>query len=150
ASGSFSLPDLTLFQNGFGNIIIGRSGGTGAVDVRASLFTDPVLIRGGALTLNGALTGTGNASISLLGTSIALNNGITTSGQGITLTGPTTLGASVALNTGTGTGNITVNGALDGSTVNGQNLTLTAGLGDISLGGIIGGTAALGNILITT
>ena len=71
-----------------------------------------------------------------------LGGNLATTGSNITVTGPTTLGAGVTLSTGTGTGNILFSGST--STIDGaQSLTLAAGDGNVTLGGVVGGNTKL-------
>ena len=88
------------------SIAIGRSDGTGAIDINAITFTDPTTIQApagtGSITVGGLITGAGNASISLISnTTIALNAGITTtSAVNIDSTGVTTIAAAGDINAG--------------------------------------------------
>ncbi|HUU19208.1 MAG TPA: filamentous hemagglutinin N-terminal domain-containing protein, partial [Sedimentisphaerales bacterium] len=63
--------------------------------------------------------------------------------------GGVTLAGHASLSTGTGTGNIDFQSTLDGSTDFAENLTLTAGIGNIDFGGVVGGTA-LGDVIINS
>ncbi|MDD4986586.1 MAG: hypothetical protein PHQ43_12565, partial [Dehalococcoidales bacterium] len=60
SNGTFNLDDTELghLSNGFSSITIGRPDGTGAVDVQAVAFNDPVIIQAGgangAININGA------------------------------------------------------------------------------------------------
>ena len=141
-------------------------------------FRDPVTIRSPlgagliAILPTGSLTGTDNASITLtanqnitagnitttgtgditltsnIGT-IALNGPIATSDKNITFNGPVTLQNNVLLDTGTaGAGNILFSNTVNGTTVNNQNLTLTAGTGNITFKGDVGNQSAIGNLQI--
>jgi len=143
-AGNFNLTaeDLGRLENGFSSITIGRSDGNGAIIISPVEFQDPVTIQSnGPITVNGQITGTDNASVTLKGTT-TLNAGITTANQDITIDGNTTLGNSVTLDTGTNGGNISLNGTLNGN----QNLTLSAG-GNITFGDAVGSSQALGNLV---
>ncbi|RLE41362.1 hypothetical protein DRJ16_06450, partial [Candidatus Woesearchaeota archaeon] len=73
ASGTFNLntTEIGYLQDGFSSITIGRSNGNGAIDIRTITFNDPVTIQspsaGGTITVNGTITGLGDASITLDG-----------------------------------------------------------------------------------
>ncbi|HEY9902536.1 MAG TPA: CHAT domain-containing protein [Candidatus Sericytochromatia bacterium] len=136
--------ELGQLQNGFSSITIGRSDSTGVIAIASTsvIFQDPVTIQSqGAINVNGivtGLTGTDNASVTLNGP-ITLNVGITTADQNITINGNVTLGSNVVLDTGaTAGGDISLNGALNGTTPGGETLTLAAGTGTINFGGTVG------------
>ncbi|NJN75874.1 MAG: HYR domain-containing protein, partial [Synechococcaceae cyanobacterium RL_1_2] len=66
ASGGFNLNgnELGGIQDGFSSITIGDTqNGTGAVDINASIFLDPVAIAGGAMTVTGLEGGTNTITI---------------------------------------------------------------------------------------
>jgi filamentous hemagglutinin family protein len=138
ASGGFLLNTAGIghLQNGFTQITIGRADGSGAVDVRAVTFNDPVIIRSpaapGSITVNGLITGADNASITLgpAGTLTTLNAGITTSGNAITLLGPLSLGAAGTIQLSSGGGQISINGAVTGA---GADFSLSAGTGNVDI-----------------
>jgi filamentous hemagglutinin family protein len=127
-AGTFNLSsaELDLFQNGFSLITIGRANGTGAVDVGAYTFNDPLKIQsnaaggGGVITVNGALaTSTGGDGIELYaGRGVVLNAGLTTDGGDVTIKGNESgtvtgfsFGVDVISSTiSTGTGNIDIVG----------------------------------------
>ncbi|MEO8063936.1 MAG: YDG domain-containing protein [Pseudomonadota bacterium] len=74
---------------------------------------------------------------------VTLNGNLTTTGNDITITGQTTLGADATL--ASNGGNVVFAGAP--STINGAHfLTLTAGAGDVVLGGVVGGITRLTGI----
>ncbi len=98
--------EITGLTNGFSLITIGNTGGTGAIDIQASSFTDPLTIEAGSgvTTLNGTLTNTGNTVIFNGDLTITANQTITSSGltvQNNTLT--------TGVNTLTSSGNVTLN-----------------------------------------
>ncbi len=137
--------DLAALKNGFSSITIGRTNGNGAITVANNVtFNDPVTIRSpsGSLTLDGAIRGLDDASITLNGAT-TLNNNITTANQNIIINGNVSLGNNAALSTGVaGAGDIAINGTVDGS----KNLTLTTGGGNITVTGAVGGNQALGDL----
>ncbi|MBD1934572.1 MULTISPECIES: CHAT domain-containing protein [Cyanophyceae] len=142
--------------NGFDSITIGNAT-RGDITVNAIAFADPVtILSGGNINLNGLVTGTDNASITLNGaainTAINLNAGITTTDQNINITATgndgVKLGNSLTLNTGlTGGGNISIEGNINGTTADVQGLVLTAGSGDITIKNAVGNSTSLGNLV---
>ncbi|EDX78139.1 haemagglutination activity domain protein [Coleofasciculus chthonoplastes PCC 7420] len=157
--GTFNLTDdeLGRLQDGFNSITIGHAEGFGAVtigDETPISFSDPITIQSpaenGTISVNQELSGTGNASITLNGTT-TLNADLSTENQNITIEGNTTLNVDeVALNTGTGGGTIHFNGTVNSSNEgNKKNLTVTSGTGNITFTGEIGTTndTRLGDIV---
>ena len=159
---NLSNTDLNAIQNGFRSITIGQANGSGAITVNgqaAPLFNDPINLRSplGSITLQGSLVGGDNASVTLngattlderiiqeeVGTS-TIRAGITTAGQDITINGNTTLGNAATLDTGTASGNILLNGTVNGNAA----LTLNAGR-QVTLGGAIGNTTPLTALTVT-
>ncbi|HEY9653514.1 MAG TPA: CHAT domain-containing protein [Coleofasciculaceae cyanobacterium] len=136
--------DLNQLQNGFGFLTIGREDSQGNITVNSSQFRDPVRMRSpeGAITVNGTITGTDDASITLDAATTTLNAGITTAGGAITLNTPVQLGADVALQSNGA--DITFNGTVDGN----QTLTVNADSGIITFNDIIGSTTPLNNFRI--
>ncbi|HEY9652255.1 MAG TPA: CHAT domain-containing protein [Coleofasciculaceae cyanobacterium] len=140
--------DFNALGSGFAEVMI-QLNGSGAVNIANPItFNAPTVLNAlsGAIAVNGTISGTGNASITLTGPT-TLNAGITTAGQNITINGDTVLGSDIALNTGaTSGGNITVNGKIDGS----HDLTLTTGSGNILLMDAIGSSIGLEDLIITS
>jgi CHAT domain-containing protein len=138
--------DLLALQKGFNSITIGRTDGSGAINVANNVtFPDPVKIQSpsGSITVNGSITGSGGASVTLEGAT-TLNNNITTDNQNITLNGNVLLGNDAILSTNTsGAGDITINGAVNGN----RALTLTTGTGNITINRAVGDTQAIGNLI---
>ncbi|WP_354635439.1 CHAT domain-containing protein [Planktothricoides raciborskii] len=149
-TGTFNLSaaEIANLSDGFSSITIGRSDGTGTANVGSISFSDPVKIQSGTgeLTVNGDITGTDNASVTLNSSNIALNAGINTNSQNITIGGNTIIGSNITLDTGTGTGNIAFNGTVDGN----QDLTLNAGTGSVSFAGAVGATTALNTLTVNS
>jgi filamentous hemagglutinin family protein len=134
AGGTLNLDNTELgyLHDGFSSITIGRSDGSGAVDVRSHSFNDPLTIRtpvgAGNITVNGALA-TGSASqagsITLQAgnnVTLAASSSITTQGQAVTLDADadaSTVG-TVTLNSGSSIasngGNIILGGGTDPAT----------------------------------
>jgi filamentous hemagglutinin family protein len=138
--------DLLALQKGFNSITIGRTDGSGAINVANNVtFPDPVKIQSpsGSITVNGSITGSGGASVTLEGAT-TLNNNITTDNQNITLNGNVLLGNDAILSTNTsGAGDITINGAVNGN----RALALTTGTGNITINRAVGDTQAIGNLI---
>lgn len=142
-----SSTDLAALADGFGRIVIGSAVHTGLVTMNAGTWRDPITVQvqgaGGGIVVNGAQSGTGNASIALLGaTPTQLNADITTSGQAINISGGLLLGSGSNLYTLDTTvgfpdgANITVSGATNAQTPGAPELRLRAGVGDVSFGAI--------------
>ncbi|HEV7610196.1 MAG TPA: filamentous hemagglutinin N-terminal domain-containing protein, partial [Steroidobacteraceae bacterium] len=149
--------NMTLGANvAFNGIGLTFAGIDGAHSLTVSAGSGAARFNGalGAVTPLTSVTATGNtvavAAATTSGTQaytasggVTLNGNLTTTGSNLTITGQTTLGANAVL-ASTG-GNIVFSGAP--STINGaHNLTLTAGLGDVVLDGVVGGIARLTGI----
>lgn len=141
-TGDFSLSaiEIAYLTDGFSSITIGGASGKGAVTINAITFNDPVTIRtpdtGGTITVNGKITGAGDATILLDGGSATtLNADIQTAGKNITISdNVTTGGGSISLSTGADTaGNISITGTTEGTGP--ESLTLISGTGTITLTG---------------
>jgi len=91
------------------------------------------------INLDGSFLQTGSGKVDLGGE-------ITTNNQNISFNSPVNLTGEVTLNTGEKAGNITFNNPLDGQ----QNLSLTAGEGNINLLGATGSNTRLGNLIINS
>lgn len=122
----------------------------------------------GTATLGGAVGGSSpltsftvsgaNASLRAVKTSGAqaiaaasraiLSGKLTTAGSNVSITAPVTLASSVVVDTGSGAGTISLVGST--STVNGAHaLTLSAGTGDVALGGALGGSTRLSALTVS-
>ena len=148
---------IGFLQDGFSSININNSSGN--IAINAVSFKDPTIIKStsGTITVDGAITGTDNAAITLDGNT-NLKNNITTNNQNITFTKDVTLGANSSLNTGT-SGNILFSGNVNGDKdltldVSSGNITFTNSVGDItSLGNITAnstGTTTFNNVTVTS
>lgn len=152
--GTLDVSDTDLsFISGVSQLNIGRGTGTHAITIDSSTFNDPVLIRGGALTTIGTLTGTDDATITLTGSSISLGSNIVTSGRAVSLQGPVTLTSASPLIDTTNSGgvaagaNVTVTGAVNAQSAGTQGLSVTAGTGGtVNLQSAVGGGAALSSL----
>ncbi|MFN5239973.1 MAG: CHAT domain-containing protein [Aphanizomenon sp.] len=131
---------IGFLQDGFSSININNSSGN--IAINAVSFKDPTIIKStsGTITVDGAITGTDNAAITLDGNT-NLKNNITTNNQNITFTKDVTLGANSSLNTGT-SGNILFSGNVNGN----KDLTLDVSSGNITFTNSVGDSINLGNI----
>ncbi len=143
--------------DGFSSITIGRADGSGAMTVHALTFTDPLTLRAplGSIAVDGALAGSGDATLRLQAGAIGLAGNVSTIGRSITLDGPVTLGATVLLET-TGGGSapggaaLAVTGRIDGDGgLAARHLTLDAGnAGTVALAAPIGALAPIGGLTV--
>jgi hypothetical protein len=164
--GTQNTPDapLNLIQTevdtlkGFAQMVIGRTNGTGAIAVdpagiQFNSFNTATTIQPptgtGSIAVNGPITAQGNITFNGA-TSLSAN--VTASDKIITFNSPVTVANKVNLNTGPGAGNILFQKTVDGTTTNtnSQDLTLTAGTGNIILGGDAGSVTPLGNLTINS
>ncbi len=96
-----------------------------------------------------ARANTNTFDLALTAPAINLNASIFSNGGNITFDGPVLLGSSETISTGAGAGNIAFNSTLNA--VNGaQELTLTAGTGNIMFGGAVGNPQDVENRLSIT
>ncbi|MBD2202994.1 CHAT domain-containing protein [Calothrix sp. FACHB-1219] len=128
--------DINALANGFNSITIGREDAN-AITINSVTFKDPVTINSGTerIIVNGIITGTDNASVTLNGNT-TLNAGITTSNQDINFEKLVSFGTTTPITLNSGTGNISFKSTLDG----GGNLTLRSGSGNINLNDEVGKT----------
>ncbi|MBD2353256.1 CHAT domain-containing protein [Tolypothrix sp. FACHB-123] len=138
--------ELSTLANGFAAITIGDDNGTGAITINSATFNDPVKIQSpnGIITVNGAITGIDNASVTLDGNT-TLNAGITTNNQAIAFTKPVSLSTDTNIAINSGNGNINFNSTVDGA----GNLTLSAGSSQISFDSNLGEITPLNSLNIT-
>jgi filamentous hemagglutinin family protein len=161
-AGDFALTtaELGAIANNHNSIIIGQSAGSGPAAISAVTFTDPVTVRAGAIAVNGQITGSGNASVTLdcgvaAGSSTTLNADIITAGNAITLAGKVILGTPGAILLNTTSGSMPAGASIhctssveeDGTA---SDWTLNAGTGgDVSLDGPVGSGTRIGSFTIT-
>ncbi|MCX5808025.1 MAG: hypothetical protein NTX36_01420, partial [Proteobacteria bacterium] len=145
------------------------AGGTGTDTLAATDGTNAWLITGdNAGTLNTSTTfsaiknltgGSGADTFTGAGGSITgaltdpagtttLNNNITAGS--VNLSGAVVFGSNSTINTSSANGNIVFNTTLDGTTDYTETLGLTAGTGNITFGGAVGGTMPLGAVTISS
>ncbi|MEW5859828.1 MAG: CHAT domain-containing protein, partial [Cyanobacteriota bacterium] len=146
---------LGQLQDGFSAITIGRLDGSGAITIDSAgvTFKDPVTIQApsGSVAVNGTFTGTGDASITLDAGLTTLNADITTADQSITINGDTVLAKDITFSTGDqGGGDIYLGGKTNGTGAGGQNLTLTAGTGNIKIADAVGNSTSIGALTVNS
>ena len=132
--------DVTVNTNG-GAINALKIDGNSSEDLTLNASAGAVNVGAiGTQTANGintvALTGLGG---------VTLNGNITTdnlTGNSVNIAGPATLGAPVAINTANGLGNVVFSSTINGA----QSLAITAGIANIELAGLAGGTSALAQV----
>ncbi len=137
--------DLSQLSNGFNSLTLGNSGGFGYVNIVMPVtFNDPVSLlssAGGAINVNGQITGADNASVLLNGVATNLNANILTNGNAVTINDNVRLQRDLSIQT-TGGGrpgaNIAINGTVNGLTSGQEDLSLLAGTGNINLTGQVG------------
>lgn len=158
AAGDFNLgsAELANLVDGSSSITVGRADGQHDITVRSELatpvnFNDPLVLRspnGGTFSQTGAYEPSITApSITFdLAGPISLSKGLTTLGGDLIFNAGITIedGKTILLDTGVGGGYVTISGAVNGTLAGaGENLTISAGTGGISLG-VIGDLVPLG------
>lgn len=119
---------------------------SGTITVNGSVTVEEPITLSTANTIrvNGAITATDNASVTLNSAQSNLNGNITTEGEAIAINSPVTLENNLELDTTQSNNNdganITVTGDIEGAN---QNLTLNAGSAEIEIEGNIGNDAPL-------
>ncbi|MEG4366296.1 filamentous hemagglutinin N-terminal domain-containing protein, partial [Microcoleus sp. C2C6] len=144
---TFQEPVTIRSPQGAGSIAILPGGSLTGLDNASIALTANQNITAGNITASGSgdITLTSN-----IGT-IALNGPITTIDQNITFNGPVTLQNNVLVDTGAaGGGSILFSSTLNGTTANNQDLTLTAGTGNITVKGEVGNPIPIGNLQINS
>lgn len=121
------------------------SSGTGAQTLSGITTSgDLVLDTTGVVTLNaGTYTITGGANPYVF--PAVTTNGTVTLGQA-TKFGVMTLGSNTTIDSSTAHGDLNFNGPIDATTPGGQGLTVTAGTGTVTFGGIVGGSTVLSSL----
>jgi len=125
-----------------------------SIDASATLHADNgmTVASGGTTTLTAAADiTTGAGGLTMVVGQLTTAADITTASGNVSITGPVVLTNSITWTTmSSGSGaDITVDGTIDGTTDFVEDLTLTAGAGDIRVTGNVGSTTKLGNLLIT-
>ena len=114
--------------------------GSGVVTMTES--SSIVIAAAGDINADGAVTLTASGGIATAGD-------VTTTSDNVTFASATTLTGSVQVNTGAGAGHVTFQSTLQGTTAEAENLTLTAGTGNVTFTGAVGATR-LGAVLINS
>ncbi|MGJ5628280.1 CHAT domain-containing protein [Nostoc sp. CALU 1950] len=151
ASGSYT---------GTGNVPI-KNAGNITLNAFTDITTDNIFaqdnISSGAVSLTSSNGNINTNSVTGKNIDITSNSGnittgnLTTKGNDINLNGKVILGSDVTFSTGSDSpGNINFTTTIDGGNSGYDNLTLTAGTGNINFGGIIGGTTPLTSLNITS
>lgn len=146
--------EFSRLREGFTSITLGRPDMTNAIVVGGDSggplgFTDPLTLvsAGGSsstITIQEDLVGTGNASLTITGTTgtVFLASDISTAGQNVSIDGVTLLGGDVSISTAGGDVSFIGTGTID-SVGAARDLTIDAGAGDVSVAGAIGQSEAL-------
>ena len=140
---------------------IGQGGYTGSIDIGTATFSDPVEFlatgAGGSISVNGTLTGLGDADFFLdgPGATTTLAGDIITAGNPITISDNVILNAAnIQLDT-TNMGNpggatITITGTIDDTGLGSSNLTFNGGTGGtVDLQGVVGGVTPNDQLTVT-
>ena len=152
-----------------GAVIAGTIDGSAGTDSNDSGHTGGAVTLAGSSVSAGAITTTGSAatgggadgaggdvSLTANSTSITLNGNINTAGGdtaaggAVALNSPVTLAGNTSINTGATGGGVTFGDTVNASTAYTEGLTVTAGTGNVAFSGAVGGTAALGDVSITS
>ena len=133
--------DLGALAGGFGSIAIGRENSRSIAIVAPITFNSPLTLQGSSIAIDNRLSTSGSASLTLDAPQTDLNANIATSGGDLTFTGNLSLNADVALST-QATGNILFSGSLDGS----RALRLDAQR--VLFGGTVGQAAPLASLYV--
>ena len=104
SAGAFNLTnaELAFLTAGFSSINIGNSLGSGAIDVRAYTFSDPIMIRGTSITINGALAAAFNKNITLSTDTLSVPSTVSGSGTAILTLQPLHVDDTIGVGTGAG------------------------------------------------
>lgn len=141
---SFTGVGITFNNQVDGAYALTANAGSGALNFNANVGDSVPLtsINATGNTMALADVGTTGAQAYTAAGGVVMNGDLVMVNSGVTVTGPTTLGWDVTIDTGAGAGNITFSGPT--STINGaHDLTLTAGTGNVVLGGVVGGITPL-------
>ena len=151
--------DLNALTDGFASITIGSPDNQGTIVIGSSgaTFSDPVTIQSpqGSIVIDGTITGTDNASITLIGSgaTTTLNADIFTAGNPITIDDSVVLGIDTNIDTTAQAqpgANIFIDGTIDGTTPGAESLTLTAGTGTVEFGSTVGSATPLGGLEVNS
>ncbi|MEQ8426956.1 MAG: filamentous hemagglutinin N-terminal domain-containing protein [Gammaproteobacteria bacterium] len=143
-----STTDLAALTEGFNNVIIGRTDGTGAITVNAASFKDAVTLRAavgsGFIAIDGqldTLASTTNNSLASITLDSALSrttlsNNVVTEGAAVTLNIEALVNGTITIDTtnadASAAGTVTITGAIDGANLGGTDtLTIDAAQGAV-------------------
>ena len=122
---------------------------SGAVSLTNTGANNVAIVDIDDITIDVTILGTGTFAVT--GTNIKLNNNVTTTNNSQTYTGNVVVNANnngLPVTLSAGSGAIGISGNLDSAAGQNYSITLTS-TGDVTIGGTIGGTQALGALLIT-
>jgi hypothetical protein len=143
---------LSAFAAGFASETFGRSTGTGTLTINTSgtFLTTTTFVEGpsGVVVVTNVLTGGAGVGLTLQAGTVDLNNNVTTSDAPIVIAGGALLTSNATLNSGGG--NITVTGTntINSAAGTAYTLDLEPGAGNVTLAGAIGGTTPLGALFV--
>jgi filamentous hemagglutinin family protein len=138
--------DLAALGNGFSQVQLGRTDGTGTINIIGTAnFQDPAtIVTMGTTNINAPIVGNDNASLNVTATNINLNANLSSNGQAIALNGNTRLITNPTISSTNG--NISTNGTIDSQAGTNLSLALNAGTGNLNLNGAVGNSDRLSNI----
>ncbi len=149
-SGAIIVAGTSSFNAGAGVITLTQPNDfTGAVSLNNSGANNVAIVDSNDITIGVTSLGTGTFAVT--GTTINLNNNVTTTNNSQTYTGDVVVNANSggqALVLSAGSGAISITGNIDSATGQNYSLTLTS-TDDVTIGGTTGGIQALGSLLIT-
>jgi hypothetical protein len=149
-SGAIIVAGTSSFNAGAGVITLTQPNDfTGAVSLNNSGANNVAIVDSNDITIGVTSLGTGTFAVT--GTTINLNNNVTTTNNSQTYTGNVVVNANSggqALVLSAGSGAISITGNIDSATGQNYSLTLTS-TDDVTIGGTTGGIQALGSLLIT-
>ena len=119
------------------------AGGQGLTITAGTGNVSFVGVVGGVKSL-GALSVTGGT-----GTTAYINPYANMTASSMSFTGPVQLQNSITMNTSAANGNLSFSTTLDALAAGGQGLTITAGTGNVSFVGVVGGVKSLGALSVT-
>lgn len=161
AAGTLQLTTAELdgLADGFTQITVGRSTGTGTITANAFTISDPLLLRtpNGSLNLNGTVTATDDAALNFTAATISAADTIDNGGNLVTVNASTSAsfdgvisGSGGFTNTGTGTTTLTADNDYTGITTQTAGTLLVNGSQPDSAvvvtGGTLGGTGEIGSL----
>ncbi len=116
---------------------------TNAGVVTVNVTGTATIAAAGDINSDGAVSITANGGISTAGD-------ITTTNDDVTYVSAVTLTGDIAINTGAGAGSVRFNSTLDGTAAGTEDVTITAGTGNVVFTGAVGGGIRLGIVTINS